>query len=96
MPIGLFGILCYRHAAVMVMIAQRHIHRRDGAQAFEKAKEMGQAFRDVEQVSGDENPIRLKLIHGVDNTIMPRVISVKVQVGEMDGTTTGENGMSVG
>jgi len=57
---------------------------------------MRQAFRDVKQISGNENPIRLKLCHGVDNAIMPRVISVKVQVGQMNGTTTSENGMFVG
>jgi hypothetical protein len=62
---------------------------------FEKAKEMWQAFWHVEQVSRDENPIGAELTHGVENAIMPRVITVKVQIGEMDGTTTREKGMSV-
>lgn len=96
MSIGQFGILCHLDAAVMVVIAQRHVHGCDGTQMFEKAKEMRQAFRHVEQVSRDENPIWAKLLYSGDNLIMSRVISVEVQVGEMDGTMTGENGMSVG
>lgn len=94
--IGQFGILCHLDATVMVVIAQRYIHGCDGTQMLEKAKEMRQAFRHVEQISRDENPIWAKLLYSADNLIMSRVITVEVQVGEMDGTTTRENGMSVG
>lgn len=80
----------------MVVITQRHVHRRDGAQAFEKTKEMRQALRHVEQISRNENPIWVELHHSGDNLVMSRVISIKMQVGEMDSTTTGEKGMSVG
>ena len=92
-PIGEFGILCHRHSAVMVVIAQRHVDGRDGAQLFEKAEEMGQAFGYVEEISGDENPIRVESPHGFDNTIMPWMTPVKVQIREMDGTTTSQSRM---
>lgn len=72
----------------MVVIAQCHIQRRDGAELFEKSKEMRQTFRYVDQVSRDKNPIRLKIPHGVDDTIVPRMIPVQVQIGEMDCATT--------
>lgn len=57
---------------------------------------MRQAFRHVEQISRNENPIWADLFHSGNNLVMPRVISVKMEIGEMDGTTTGENGMAVG
>jgi len=56
---------------------------------------MGQTLRYVEQISGDENPIRVKLPHSVDDTIMPRMISVQVQICEMDCATTGQERMWV-
>lgn len=51
---------------------------------------MRQTFRYVEQVSGDENPIRVKVRRRLDDTIMPRTISVEVQIREMNGATTGK------
>lgn len=57
---------------------------------------MGQTFRYVEQVPGDENPIRAKFPHGFDDTIVPRMISVQVQIREMDCATTGKGRMWVG
>jgi hypothetical protein len=56
---------------------------------------MGQTFRYVEQVPGDENPIRVKFPHGFDDTIMSRMISVQVQVREMNCTTTDKERMWV-
>ena len=56
---------------------------------------MGQTFRYVEQVPGDENPIGVKFPHGFDDTIMPRMISVQVQVREMDCATTDKERMWV-
>jgi hypothetical protein len=49
---------------------------------------MRQAFGYVQQISGDENPIRAKLLHSLDNVVMSRVISVQMQICEMDGATT--------
>jgi hypothetical protein len=60
---------------------------------FEESKEMRQTFRYIEQVSGDENPVRAKLPYGFGNTIMPRMMSVQVQIREMDCTTTGKGWM---
>jgi len=74
----------------MVVIAQRHVQGRDGAEPFKEMKEVRQTFRYVEQIPGNENPIRVEFPHGFDNTIMPRMMSVQVQIREMDGATTGE------
>lgn len=95
MPIGQFGILCYRHTAVMVVIAQRYIYRCSGPQAFEKTKEMRQALRHIEQISCNENPIWAELLHSGNNRVMPRVISIKMEIGQVNGTTTSEKGMVV-
>ena len=54
---------------------------------------MRQTFRYVEQVPGDENPIRVKFLHGFDDTIMPWIISVQVQIREMDCAATGKGRM---
>jgi len=80
----------------VVVIPQRHVHRRNGAELFEESKEMRESFGNVEQVPGDENPIRAKFSHGFDDTIMPRMISVQVQICEMDGATTGKGRMKMG
>lgn len=95
MSIGQFGILCYRHTTVMVMIAQRHVQGRDGTEMSEKLKEMREPFRYVEQVAGDENPIWAKLAHSFDNIVVPRFISVEVQIREMDGSAPGEYRVAV-
>jgi hypothetical protein len=63
---------------------------------FEETEEMGQAFGYVEQISGDENPIRGNPFHRFDDPIMPRVISVKMQIREMDGTMAGQGRMCMG
>ncbi len=57
---------------------------------------MRQTFRYVEQVPGDEDPIWVKFPHGFDDTLMPRMISVQVQIREMDCATTGKERMWVG
>jgi hypothetical protein len=77
------------------MIAQCHIDGCDGAQLFEESKKMREAFRNVEQVPGDHNPIRAKFPHSVDDTIVPRTISVQVQISDMDGPATGERRMTL-
>ena len=56
---------------------------------------MGQTFWDVEQVSRDENPIGVKFPHGFDDMIVPWLISVQVQIRELDCTTTGKGRMWV-
>lgn len=54
---------------------------------------MGQAFRYVEQVSCDEDPIGVKFPHGCDDTIMPWMIAVQVEIREMDCAATGKGAM---
>jgi hypothetical protein len=57
---------------------------------------MWQTFGYVKQISGDENPIWVKLLHSCDGFVMPWVISVQVQIREMDRTRTGQRGMPLG
>jgi hypothetical protein len=57
---------------------------------------MRESFGNIEQVPGDHNPIRAKFSHGFDDTIMPRLISVQVQICEMNGATTGKGRMKLG
>ncbi|BFU89423.1 MAG: hypothetical protein NTAFB01_06100 [Nitrospira sp.] len=57
---------------------------------------MGQTFRYVEQVPGDENPIGVKFSHRFDDTIMPWMIAVQVQIREMDCAATGKGRMWLG
>jgi hypothetical protein len=79
----------------MVMIAQRHVQRRDGTELCKESEEMGQPFWYIEQVAGDENPIWAKLAHSFDNIVVPRFISVEVQIREMDGPAPGEYRVAV-
>lgn len=57
---------------------------------------MGQTFRYVEQVSGNENPVRVKFPHGFDDTIMPWMIAIQVQIREMDCAATSKGQMWLG
>jgi hypothetical protein len=63
---------------------------------FEKSKEMWETFRYVEQVSRDKNPIRVKLAHSFDDTIVPLMIPVQVQISQMHGPMTGKSRMDMG
>ena len=90
MPISELGELRDRHAAVMVMITQRDVDRSNLAQKSQEPEEMRQPFGDVQQVSGDKNPIWLKLIDGGDNVIMTRLMPIDVKIAEMNRPAPGE------
>ena len=95
-PIGHFGILCHRHAAVMIMVPQSHICRRDVPKAAKKSEQMRQSFWYIEQVPRDHNPVRLKITNDMDEAIMVRTIPVDMQVGEMDEAAAGKQPMQLG
>ncbi len=80
MAIGEFGVVIDRYAAVMVMVAQGNEDWRHLAQAGKKAKHMGQSIRHVEQVAGDEDPVRAEFADGCDNEIVARLIVVEMEV----------------
>jgi hypothetical protein len=80
----------------MIVIAQCHVQGCDGAQLFEESKERGQTFRYVDQITRDENPIRVEISYGCEDTIMPRLISIQVKIREMDCTTTSQSRMCMG
>ena len=90
MPIGQFGILCHRDTAVMIVIAQGHVDWRDSAKTAKKPEQMRQPFWYIEQVAGNHDPVRLEVADDLDHTIMPRTISIDMQVGEMDRTAAGK------
>lgn len=96
MPVGLFGILCYRHTTVMIVIAQRHIERRDGAKTAKKPEQMRHPFWYIEQISSDHDPIWLEIADDPDEAVMARMVPVEMQIGEVDGTTTSKYAMQMG
>ena len=57
---------------------------------------MGEALRYVEQITRDENPIRVEILYGCEDTIMPRLISVQMKIREMDCTTTSQSRIYMG
>jgi hypothetical protein len=69
-PIGQFGILCHRDTAVMVVIAQGHVDWRAIAKTAKKSEQMRKPFWYIEQVPGNENPVRLKIFDGPDDAIV--------------------------
>jgi hypothetical protein len=50
-----------RHAAVMVVIAQRHKHGRETSEVTEESEQMRQTVGHIEQIAGDKNPVRPQL-----------------------------------
>lgn len=83
-PIGKFGELRHRHPAVVIMVAERDVDRSDLTQTSQEFEEMRQSFGDIQQVSGDENPIRPKLFNSKDDVLMPRLMPIDVKIAEMD------------
>jgi hypothetical protein len=61
-----------RHAAVMVVIAQCHIYRREASEMTEESEQMRQAIRHIEQIAGHENPIRPQLGNCAQKDIVAR------------------------
>ena len=94
--IGEFAIPIDRHAAVMVMVAQRDEDRRNLAQVGEKPKDMRQPLRDVDQVTGDKDPVGAEFADGGDDAIMPWLIAVEVQIAQMNGPATGQEAVRIG
>ena len=80
----------------MIVIAQCHIHRRNVTQTAQKLEQMREPFWYIEQVACDHDPVRLEIADDLDDAIMAGVISVEMQIGEMDGTAAGEQPMQMG
>ena len=94
--IGEFAIPIDGHATVMVMVAQCDEDRRNLAQAGEKPKDMRQPLRDVDQVTGDKDPVGAEFADGGDDAIVPWLIAVEVQIAQMNGPATGQEAVRIG
>jgi hypothetical protein len=88
--IGQFEKLGDRHAAVMVVIAQRHIHGRETSEVTEKSEQMRQTVGHIEQIAGDKNPVRPQLGNRAQKDIVARHVIIKVQVANLDRTPTAQ------
>lgn len=83
--IGEFGVAIDRHAAVIFMVAQGDEDQRDLAQAYEKAKHVGQPLWHIQQVAGDEDPVWAEFADGCDDAIVARLIVAEMEIAQMDG-----------
>jgi hypothetical protein len=79
-----------RHAAVMVVIAQRHIHGGETSEVTEESEQMRKTVGHIEQITGDKNPVRPQLGNRAQKDIMARQVIVKVQVANLDHTPTAQ------
>ncbi len=96
MAVGKFAILIDRDAAVVIVVAQRDEDRRDFAQAGEKAKQMRQPLRHVQEIAGDEDPVGAEFADGGDDAIVPWLIPIEMQVAQMHGPLAGQGSMHIG
>ncbi len=96
MPLRPVAELFDGNAAVVVMVAQRHVDRGDGPQLREKSKEMRQAFGDVQQVAGNENPVRLQSFDLAGNRVMAQLVAVEMEIAQMHGPVSRQYPMGKG
>ncbi len=94
--IGEFAVPIDWYAAVMIVITQGHEDRRDLAQAGEKSEHVRQSLRYVEQVTGDKNPVGVKPGDGGNDAIVPWLITVEMQIAQMNGPTPGQKSVLIG
>lgn len=73
-----------RHATVMIVIAKGHTHRRETSELPQKSEQMRQAFRHIEKIPGDKNPIGAQFGDRLYEQIMARQVIVEVQVADLD------------
>jgi hypothetical protein len=96
MAIGKFAVPIDRYATVMIMIAQGDEDRRNFAQAGEKSKHMRQSLWHVEQIAGDKDPVGPELANGGDDEIVPWLITVEVQIAQMNGPSACQDAVCIG
>ncbi len=57
---------------------------------------MRQPFRYVEQVAGDEDPVRLEVSDCGDDGIVPWLIAVEMEVAQMNSSSAGQRAVRIG
>jgi len=82
-----------RHAAVVIMITQGEVDRGHRPQTGKKQEEVRQPFRHVQEVSRDEDPMRLQIPYGGKDLFMPRLKVVEMEIALMHGPMAGEDPM---
>jgi hypothetical protein len=78
------------------MIAQGDEDRRNFAQAGEKSKHMRQSLWHVEQIAGDKDPVGPEFANGGDDEIVPWLITVEVQIAQMNGPSACQDAVCIG
>ena len=96
MPIRPVAELLDGDAAVVVVIAQCHIDRGDALQLREKTKQVRQTLRDIQQVAGNENPVRLQCSDFVGDQLMAGLVAVEMEIAQMDGPVAGQHPVGKG
>lgn len=87
--IGEFAVLIHGYAAVVIVVAQDDEDRRNLAQAGEKSKHMRQSLRHIEQVARYEDPIGSECDDGGNDTIVPGLVAIEMQIAQMNGPLAG-------
>ena len=88
--VGKAGILGNRHAAVVVVVAE---YDKDGSDLAEPRQEQEQrrhAFGNIQQIAGNEYPVRTQVPNGINDLVVPRVMPVDVKVAKMHRPVAGQ------
>ena len=92
-PVGQRGKFVHPNAAIMVVVPEGHVEGRDPAETGQELEEGGESASDIEQIPGDEDPVRFEIRHDPEGLIMPDLIAIEMQIGEVDGPAAGQTGM---
>ena len=96
LAVGEFAIVIDRHATVVIVVAQGDEDRSNLPQGGKKSKEMREAFRHIEQVAGDKDPVGVKFADGGDDEIVPWQIAIEMQIAQMYGSSSGQGAVHIG
>jgi hypothetical protein len=56
---------------------------------------MRHSLGDVQQISGNEDPIRTQIANGVDDPVVPRLVPVDMKVTEVNGPAAGKRSVDL-
>jgi hypothetical protein len=85
--VGQLDELVRGNAAKMIVVAQSHVNRGYPTELREKAKEVRDASRHVQEISGHEDPVRPQASDLMAGVVVAGKVAVQMQVGDVDGTT---------
>jgi len=92
-PVRQLAELVQGDAAVMVMVAQGEVDGSQVSQAGQEPKEVREALRDGQEIAGHEDPIRSQTGNRREQVIMAGMVTVQMQVADLNGAASGQGGM---